>query len=36
MVGDAGKGVKAFKDGLKDEPGPDDQDMKTVTGNADV
>jgi len=28
MMGDAGKGLKAFKDGLKDDPDADKKDVK--------
>ncbi len=30
MMGDAGKGLKAFKDGLKDDPDSDKKDPKKV------
>ncbi len=30
MMGDAGKGLKAFKDGLKDDPDADKKDPKKV------
>jgi sec-independent protein translocase protein TatA len=36
LMGDAGKGMKAFKDGLKDDPDGDKKEPKKVDGGPDA
>ena len=36
LMGDFGKGLKSFKKQVKDDGGDQDEDVKTIEGNAEV